>query len=147
MSGITGVEIDALEAQRQFETLLDQVERGAGFIIIRQDKAVARLVPGQPVAGGITDSSSYDSGMKHADFRLGEMFRCNGQRWRCTDIGTRVITAIRLDHEADPSWYNGPPYGSLLRNRRSWSFCWMEWVLKAWKRPVASIRPLGNATT
>jgi hypothetical protein len=37
--------------------------------------------------------------------------------------------------------------GSLLRNRRSWSFCWMEWVLKAWKRPVASIRPLGNATT
>jgi len=36
---------------------------------------------------------------------------------------------------------------SLLRNRRSWSFCWMEWVLKAWKRPVASIRPLGNATT
>jgi len=48
--------------------------------------------------------------MKHADFRLGETFRCNGQRWRCTDIGTRVIPAIRLDHEDDPSWYNGPPY-------------------------------------
>jgi len=30
---------------------------------------------------------------------------------RCTDIGTRVIVAIRIDdHPDDPSWYNGPPY-------------------------------------
>ena len=31
-------------------------------------------------------------------------------RWRCTDIGTRTIAAIRLDLDHDPAWYNGPPY-------------------------------------
>ncbi len=32
-------------------------------------------------------------------------------KWRCTDIGTRVIVAVCLDdHPDDPSWYNGPPY-------------------------------------
>ena len=48
--------------------------------------------------------------MNHADFVLGGPFWCAGRAWRCTDIGTRVITAIRLDHDDDPSWYNGPPY-------------------------------------
>jgi antitoxin ParD1/3/4 len=56
---------------------------------------------------------SFDTGMKHTDFRIGETFWCSGHRWRCTDIGTRVITAIKLDHEDDPSWYNGPPYAVL----------------------------------
>jgi hypothetical protein len=37
--------------------------------------------------------------------------RAKGEsRWRCRDIGTRVITAIKLDHEDDLSWYNRPPY-------------------------------------
>jgi hypothetical protein len=31
-------------------------------------------------------------------------------RWRCTDVGTRTIAAIKLDMDHDPSWYNGPPY-------------------------------------
>ena len=31
-------------------------------------------------------------------------------RWRCTDIGTRTVIAIRLDLDHDPSWYNGPRY-------------------------------------
>jgi antitoxin ParD1/3/4 len=48
--------------------------------------------------------------MNHSDFLLGETFWCSGQLWRCTDSGTRVITAIKLDHEDDPSWYKGPPY-------------------------------------
>jgi hypothetical protein len=48
--------------------------------------------------------------MKHSDFEIGKSFWCGGRPWRCTDIGTRVILAIRLDHEDDPSWYNGPPY-------------------------------------
>ncbi len=48
--------------------------------------------------------------MQHADFHLGAVFWCGGQSWRCTDIGTRVIMAIKLDHADDPSWYNGPPY-------------------------------------
>jgi len=48
--------------------------------------------------------------MKHTDFSIGKAFRCGDKRWRCTDVGTRVIVAICLDHDDDPSWYNGPPY-------------------------------------
>ncbi len=70
--------------------------------------------------------------MKHEEFLIGEDFLCGGNRWRCTDIGTRVIVAISLGiHEItlaalddknpglpniqykttdDPSWFNGPPY-------------------------------------
>jgi hypothetical protein len=68
--------------------------------------------------------------MKHSDFRIGVEFTTGAGRWRCTDIGTRVITAIRLDEvriatvsggvksmralcyaEANAEgWFNGPPY-------------------------------------
>jgi len=66
--------------------------------------------------------------MKHADFKIGTEFWCSGRQWRCTDIGTRAVVAIRLDQvevgsnmpelrrtlsraeaEAD-GWFNGPPY-------------------------------------
>jgi hypothetical protein len=66
--------------------------------------------------------------MKHADFRIGGEFWCGGRQWRCTDIGTRTIVAIRLDEvevgsdrpqgrrtldrakaEAE-GWFEGPPY-------------------------------------
>lgn len=47
--------------------------------------------------------------MLHSDFCIGlEFFTATG-RWRCTDIGSRVIVAIRLD-APDSSWYHGPPY-------------------------------------
>lgn len=71
--------------------------------------------------------------MKHRDFVIGQSFWCAGREWRCTDIGTRVITVIRLDgnvavyscpdspeeqyeisssHEQAESqgWFYGPPY-------------------------------------
>ncbi len=65
--------------------------------------------------------------MKHGEFRIGGTFWCGGQSWRCTDIGTRTIVAIRLNHvdvqhhpgsvqtlefaEAEAEgWFNGPPY-------------------------------------
>lgn len=73
--------------------------------------------------------------MKHEEFLIGEEFWCGGNRWRCTDIGTRVIVAISLGtHEIvlarrddknpdllnmqykttdDPSWFNGPPYATV----------------------------------
>jgi hypothetical protein len=73
-----------------------------------------------------------DIHMKHSDFRIGLEFWCGQKRWRCTDVGTRVITAISLEpHEVvelsaprdssgalrkrsytttDPSWLIGPPY-------------------------------------
>jgi hypothetical protein len=66
--------------------------------------------------------------MKHTDFKIGDVFNCNGRQWRCTDIGTRTIVAIRIDSvkvasnapevrraltttEAEAEgWFNGPPY-------------------------------------
>lgn len=48
--------------------------------------------------------------MKHSDFAIGlEFFEPLGNRLRCTDVGTRTVSAIRLDHD-DPIWYQGPPY-------------------------------------
>jgi hypothetical protein len=51
-----------------------------------------------------------EHGMRLSDFRIGMEFWLSGSRWRCTDIGTRLVIAIRLDHDDDPSWYDGPPY-------------------------------------
>lgn len=67
--------------------------------------------------------------MNHADFRIGTEFTTGTGRWRCTDVGTRVIAAIRISgtHKivryqagvrtetveplpSEPSWFNGPPY-------------------------------------
>ena len=47
--------------------------------------------------------------MTKGDFRIGLEFHTATGKWRCTDIGTRVIVAIKLD-QTDESWYNGPPY-------------------------------------
>ena len=47
--------------------------------------------------------------MQHSDFNIGLEFHTAAGRWRCTDVGSRVIVAIRLD-APDASWYNGPPY-------------------------------------
>ena len=48
--------------------------------------------------------------MKHSDFHIGQEFWTVTSRWRCTDVGTRTILAIKLDLD-DPALYNGPPYG------------------------------------
>lgn len=49
--------------------------------------------------------------MKHSDFYIGlEFFGSAGFVWRCTDVGSRTITAIQLEDGRDASWYNGPPY-------------------------------------
>ena len=47
--------------------------------------------------------------MTRNDFRIGLEFYTASGKWRCTDVGTRVIVAIKLDRD-DPSWYVGPPY-------------------------------------
>ena len=48
--------------------------------------------------------------MKHSDFWIGREFLTGSGRWRCTDVGTRTVAAIKLDHDHDPWWYIGPPY-------------------------------------
>ena len=51
--------------------------------------------------------------MGQTDFVIGGTFWCSDLRSRCTDIGTRVIVAIKLDHDDEPSWHNGSPYAVL----------------------------------
>jgi hypothetical protein len=51
--------------------------------------------------------------MKRSDFHIGCEFLTASGRWRCTDVGRRTIAAIRLNHDDDPSWYNGPPYAVM----------------------------------
>ena len=70
--------------------------------------------------------------MNQAQFHIGLEFWCGDKRWRCTDVGSRVVVAISLEsHEVvalvaspedrsklteqrhatdDPSWLIGPPY-------------------------------------
>ena len=48
--------------------------------------------------------------MEHADFSIVLEFHTVAGKWRCTDVGTRTIIAIKLDHSDDPSRYNGPPF-------------------------------------
>ena len=64
--------------------------------------------------------------MRLDEFEIGKTFRCDGRQWRCTDIGTRVVAAIRVDEvksggtagnrtlnrgEAEAEgWFRGPPY-------------------------------------
>ncbi|GLT01040.1 hypothetical protein GCM10007897_24310 [Sphingobium jiangsuense] len=47
--------------------------------------------------------------MKHSDFAIGMEFVMSGARWRCTDVGTRTVIAVKLD-APDESWYAGPPF-------------------------------------
>ncbi|EEF25050.1 conserved hypothetical protein [Ricinus communis] len=48
--------------------------------------------------------------MKLDDFHVGlEFLGPSGALFRCTDVGTRVVAAIELDHE-ESAWYQGPPY-------------------------------------
>ena len=71
--------------------------------------------------------------MQHSDFAIGCIFYCSGRQWLCTDGGSRVIVAIRIDGvdvvttSSDPGaepkkrtldgleaenegWFKGPPY-------------------------------------
>jgi hypothetical protein len=67
-------------------------------------------------------------GMEHSEFVIGRAYTTGHGLWRCTDVGTRTIIAIRIDSaeivsvlggqetqsivdpRRDPSWLNGPPY-------------------------------------
>lgn len=35
--------------------------------------------------------------MKHSDFKIGEYFYTLTGKWKCTDIGTRVIIAYQIE--------------------------------------------------
>lgn len=44
--------------------------------------------------------------------KIGSHFKNGGGEWIVTDIGSRTLTAIKLEPEMkdDPSWLAGPPY-------------------------------------
>ena len=69
--------------------------------------------------------------MDHSEFEIGLEFRCGDGIFRCTDVGSRVIVAIRVDEvevgtkhedgaithstlsraEAEAKgWFDGPPF-------------------------------------
>jgi hypothetical protein len=70
--------------------------------------------------------------MKKEQFQIGTEFYTGSGKWRCTDVGTRVIVAMRIDpvcgtirdskgrktrdiilNEEEATiagWFNGPPY-------------------------------------
>ena len=47
--------------------------------------------------------------MLHSDAHIGMEFYTARAWWRCTDVGNRVVVAIRIDEQA-PSSLVGPPY-------------------------------------
>jgi len=47
--------------------------------------------------------------LEHRNFSIGVEFWTETGRWRCTDVGSRTICAIKLD--GDPRDWDGPPYG------------------------------------
>ena len=47
--------------------------------------------------------------MKYQDYKISEVFYTHAGKWRCTDIGSRVIIAIALEQKSEKN-YNGPPY-------------------------------------
>jgi len=47
--------------------------------------------------------------MKKSDFSIGLVFYTGAGKWRCTDVGSRVIVAIELNQK-DERNYSGPPY-------------------------------------
>jgi hypothetical protein len=78
---------------------------------------------------GVTIRQRRTATMELSDFAIGETFCTHAGAFRCTDIGTRVVVAVKLgprevsraesvDGEVritkriddDPSWLNGPPY-------------------------------------
>lgn len=48
--------------------------------------------------------------MQRSEFVIGTEFFTGNGRWRCTDVGSRVIVAIKIDEAKDASWLRGPPY-------------------------------------
>ncbi len=48
--------------------------------------------------------------MDHSDFKIDMTFWMSGAQWRCTDVGTRTVCAIKIDDREDQSWFFGPPY-------------------------------------
>ena len=65
--------------------------------------------------------------MEHGDFAIGKEFQTTTGVWRCTDIGTRTIIAIKVSGRDDQSWLNGPPYAvaEMVFDEDDLDGCWV----------------------
>lgn len=65
--------------------------------------------------------------MEHDDFAISKEFMTASGTWRCTDIGTRTIIAIKVSDHNDPSWFNGPPYAvvEVVFDEDDLGGCWL----------------------
>jgi len=67
--------------------------------------------------------------MKHSEFKIGLEFWLGGNKWRCTDVGTRTVIAIKLDRK-EVDWYFGPTYpvAETVLDEDDLPVCSVEWV-------------------
>lgn len=82
--------------------------------------------------------------MKVADFSIGLNFtNATGVDWRCTDVGTRTILAIKIDPARDPAWYKGPPYlvDEVVFDERAMSGCFTSLENALIERAADSYHP------
>lgn len=66
--------------------------------------------------------------MIKSDFYIGLEFWTYYKRFRCTDVGTRVIVAIELDNREDQSWFDGPPYAveEIVFDENDFAGCFLQ---------------------
>jgi hypothetical protein len=78
--------------------------------------------------------------MRLQEFMVGKTFWTVTGEWRCTDVGSRVVVAIKLDHPEDPSWYDGPPYGvaETVFNEHDLGGCYPNRIVSP---PISARRP------
>ena len=65
--------------------------------------------------------------MKRSDFRNGTEFFTGTGKWRCTDVGSRVIVAIRIDDQ-DVRNLAGPAYSvaECVFDEYDLDGCWLD---------------------
>ena len=70
--------------------------------------------------------------MKHSEFSIGGEFVTATGTWRCTDIGSRTIIAIKVSDYEDLSWFNGPPYAvaEVVFDEDDREACWPNQVIR-----------------
>jgi len=96
--------VDQEYVARHEQLILEEKAKVGPTITWEQFRAMKRRKL-TPIEAGLDDQ-----GMKPSDLKIGLEFWMSGSRWRCTDVGSRVVIAIKLDHDDDPTWYYGPPY-------------------------------------
>ena len=67
--------------------------------------------------------------MEHKDFQIGHLFLTATGLWKCTDIGTRTIAALKIEEGKNITHrdYIGPPYSVVERvfDENDFGGCWI----------------------